>query len=601
MKLLYKLLLVFITTSLASCEKLLDRPPLTEESDETAWNSENNVRLYATKYYSDFFIGYGSGNAVTGAALAGFTTSDDVLTSGSQQNVTTIIPDNSIWDYTIVRSVNIMIDRVSNRMSGILSEEAQDHWLGVGRFFRAYRYAQYVFQYGDVPYYDRVVEDTELDELFKPRDPRNTVMDAVYDDLAYALGNVRLSDGAQNLNRYIVAGFITRIALHEATWQKYYYNNPDRAKKFLNLALQAGELVINSGRYNITMDYKAQFTSESLSGKQDILLYRAYDAAVGVTHSIGTMSNVEYSTLQGPTADLLRSYICVDGKVWNNSTEPNASEFDLSNMIRTRDSRLEATFYSQPTIQNRASHWAISKFFSRAAEKARFVDGQSMPTEFTSTNNVTDYPVLRYAEVLLNWIEAKAELASLGEGNVSQGDIDNTINRIRSRPLAQEAVDREVQSTADLILLDMPNDPERDPSVSALLWEVRRERRMEFTFEYSRLADLRRWSKIEYMDTESNPFLLAGGWVNYPTQLPSYLSSAAAGDFSVLNKSGVRITYNGSNSSQMMGFYSHKDVRQRAPFLGLINVNPYLQPVGKNQIDFYRSRGYELNQTEGWY
>lgn len=601
MKTLYKICLVFVVVGLYSCEKLLDRPPMTKESDETAWSNENSVRLYANKYYTDFFVGYGDGFATTGAPLADFNTSDDVLSLGTQNNITRAVPNDGIWNYTIIRSVNIMIDRVQNRMGGILDAEKQAHWLGVGRFFRAYRYAQLVFQYGDVPYYDREVLDTEQDELYKPRDSRNTVMDKVYDDLSYAMDNVRLNDGEQYLNRYIIAGFVSRIALHEGTWQKYYYNNPTQAKKFFDLAVKAGDLVMGSGKYNFTLDYKSQFTSESLKGVKDVLLCRIYDASQGVTHSIGTLSNLTTSTNVGPTSDLLKSYICVDGKPWENSAELNANKFDLINMIKTRDSRLEATFYSKPSELNKASHWLVSKFFSREAEKTTKEEGKSMPTEYTGTNNTTDYPVLRYAEVLLNWIEAKAEVATVGGVAVIQADIDNSVNKIRDRPLASTAVLRGVKKTAPLLLGSLPNDPKRDPSVSALLWEIRRERRMEFVFEYSRLADLRRWSKMDYMETANNPSLLAGGWVNYPTDFQSYLVAGNAGQLSVVDLNGNQTIYNGSNNSSMLGFYRSTTNKERLPIIGQVNLNPYLQPVGRNQINFYNVSGYELKQTEGWY
>ena len=48
-------------------------------------------------------------------------------------------------------------------------------------------------------------------------------------------------------------------------------------------------------------------------------------------------------------------------------------------------------------------------------------------------------------------------------------------------------------------------DPNRDPEVSPLLWEIRRERRMEFVFEYSRLLDIKRWKKLDYMNNEKYP------------------------------------------------------------------------------------------------
>src|SRR3546814_2113507 len=129
------------------------------------------------------------------------------------------VPNSGIWSYSLVRSINIMIDRVQNKMEGVLEEEAYNHWMGIGRFFRGFRYAQLVQQYGDVPYYDYVVADAAMDELYKPRTPRNEVMDAVYADFQYALENVRLNDGDQSVNRYVVAGVVSRLALNEGAWQ----------------------------------------------------------------------------------------------------------------------------------------------------------------------------------------------------------------------------------------------------------------------------------------------------------------------------------------------------------------------------------------------
>src|SRR5690606_25948415 len=113
--------------------------------------------------------------------------------------------------------------------------------------------------------------------LYKPRTPRNEVMNAVYEDLKFALANVRTSDGDQYVNRFIVAGFASRIALHEGTWQKYYYNDNQQANKFFELAVEAADLVINSGRYDIVTDFRTLFTSNSLAGNRDVVLYRHYD------------------------------------------------------------------------------------------------------------------------------------------------------------------------------------------------------------------------------------------------------------------------------------------------------------------------------------
>jgi len=596
MKNIYRIICLTLIVGFSSCEKFLDRPPKTEENDDTAWASEENVRLYATQYYPSLFPGYGTGFTTTGAPFMSATHTDDVFTLGNQSNFTRAVPNSSEWSYTQVRSMNILIDRVQNRMAGILEPEQQAHWLGVGRFLRGYRYSTLVLSYGDVPYYDREILDIEEDELFKPRTPRNEVMDAVYDDLVYAMENVRLNDGDQQINRYVVAGFVSRIALYEGAWQKYYYNNQERARKFLNLALDAGNMVIASGRYDIVTDYKSLFTSNALSGNRDCILYRNYDAAVGVTHSIASNVNLEASVNLGPTSDLLKSYICTDGAVWQNSSLTNTDDFKIGNLIRTRDSRLEATFYSKPEPLGRSSLLYVTKFLPREVENIKRVQNLPMPPAFTSDRNETDFPVLRYAEVLLNWIEAKAELATLGGGAVTQEDIDRTINKIRDRPLAAEAVSRGVAKTAHLALNNLPVDPARDAAVSALIWEIRRERRMEFAFETNRLDDLKRWKKLNYMDTDENPDLLSGGWVDFPAELPSELRTG----LSVVDLDGNQTVYDGSNDVDMKGFYRSTGTNGRLPYLGLPNVNPYLTPLGRSQFDFYEFRGYVLTQTEGW-
>ena len=119
MKTIYNILLASWIVAFSSCEKFLDRTPLTSESDETAWNSEDNVRLYANKYYTDFFSGYGLNfDAQGGAPLLSYNNSDDVLTLGAQANITRAVPNTGIWSYTMIRSVNILLDRVENRKIG---------------------------------------------------------------------------------------------------------------------------------------------------------------------------------------------------------------------------------------------------------------------------------------------------------------------------------------------------------------------------------------------------------------------------------------------------------------------------------------------------
>lgn len=606
---------LLIITLITSCDNILDRPSQTTSEDDTYWTNEDKVRLYANDFYTYFFPGYGLQYETTYAPNINYTFNDDAVRLSSQSQFTRSVPTTKgstslgmtweseftgpTWNFAWIRKANIMIDRLKERMQEILPSEAYNHWIGIGRFFRALEYARLVNVFGDVPYYDKEVTNVDLKELYKDRTARNEVMDSVYNDFMYAMDNVRIDDGSQNVNRYVVASFVSRWALFEGSWQKYYYKNNDRAVKFFQLAVDAAQLVMNSGKYDIVTDFRTLFTSIDLSNNKDCILYRKYDASKGITHSIASSCNLYSPTDVGPNLDLIKSFICVDGKDWNTSSLPNANDFSISNLIKTRDSRFEATFWNQVTPKAKSSYLYVTKFIPRSALDY-IKNGGSPAAEFQGDKNVTGYPVMRYSEVLLNWIEAKAELSDLGREPVTQSDIDKSINKIRNRPIAAEAIAEGVTKTAPMVLSDLPDDPLRDKTVSPLLWEIRRERRMEFSFEFSRIIDLRRWKKLDYMDTDNHRDLLVGTWVNFQKDAPDQLNSGNIGKLRIIDKNGNYIVYDGTNGAKMNGFFYSSDVQGRLPYLNIPNVNPYLSPIGTTQIANYKSKGYTLTQTEGW-
>lgn len=609
--------------SLSSCDDILERPQLTSPTDDNYWTSEDKLRLYANEFYIRHFVGYNNKYGTEYTPHLGYTFNDDVVAYGNQIYFESSVPTSRgssttnntagntptvswlekysgpTWNFAWIRKANMMLDRIDTKMSSILSQTEKDHWTAIGRFFRAMEYAQLVQVFGDVPYYNREVADSELDELYKPRTPRNEVMDHVYDDLKYAIEKTRANDGDMYVNKYVVAAYASRLALFEGTWQKYHSKDNARAQKFLELAISAAEIVQASGKYDIVTDFRSLFSSKELAGNKDVILYRRYDNSLGVTHQVASSCNLVDGRTYSPNLALIKSFICVDGSDWQTSTDQNNKDFSIENLIKTRDSRFEASFYHKTTLKSKGSYLYLAKFISRNG--LRYLEeGKTAPdNEYTGINNVDAYPVIRYAEVLLNLIEAKAELATIGGSPVVQGDIDQTINKIRNRPIADEAIARGVVKTAPMDLANLPSSPNRDLDVSQLLWEIRRERRMELAFEHSRLLDLKRWKKLEYMDTEQNPDLLRGTWVDAANH-PELLKGDQIDDFAVTDLNGNLTVYNGSNAAQMVGFFSPLHIKGRQPFLNVPNMNPYLAPVGKNQRILYKDKGYDLAQTEGW-
>lgn len=604
-----------------SCSDVLDRPSKTEKEDDNYWDNEAKVRLYANSFYDYFFPGYGTGWTVYYAPGVNNTSfSDDALSNSSQTNFTRQVPlskgaittttsnyqseyQGPTWNFAFIRKINIMRDRLEDRMKGSLSDEAYNHWMGFARLFHGIEYARLVNVFGDVPYYEHELSNLDRDEVYKDRTPRDEVMDKVYEDFDFALNNIRKSDGEGNINRYMAAALVCRYALYEGSWQKYYYNNNERAQKFFELAKTAGDVVINSGRYAIVTPFRDLFCSTDLTKAKDVLLYRKYDSSLGKTHCVASYCNVNEALAQGPTADLIKSFCCVDGKSYKESTVASATDFRLEKLIMTRDPRFEATFYDSLTNSSRSSMLYVVKFIPRAALNYLSEPGGTPATAWTGTNNTTGFPVLRYSEVLLNWIEAKAELETLGGAAVTQDDIDLSINAIRDRPLdaGQEALG--VQKTAHMELATLSDDPDRDADVPQLLWEIRRERRMEFAFEQGRIIDLRRWHKLNYMDTTENPDILFGAYVDISRSGKNSMLGDMknyVGKLRVQKANGEFVVYDGNNKRQVKGWFQAETTEPRQPFLNITNVNPYLCPIGTNQINDYQIHGYTLTQTPGW-
>jgi hypothetical protein len=597
-----------------SCKKdFLDRPPLTSyvDADGQFWRNEDDIRMFAVGFYPNYFNGYGEGWTWNYTPVVGYTFNDDLTGKNVQSNFESSVPSSRgsssesaawlqqyagpTWDFAWVRKANIFLDRLEKNAKPRITDEAYKHWTAVARFFRGYEYSRLVSVFGDVPYFGRVVNENELDTLYKDRDPRGYVMDKVYDDFQYALANMRANDGAQNLNKYVAAAFISRLMLFEGTYEDYHHLDAGRAKKYLELAVQAADLVMSSNKYSFGSDFKSLFTSESLAGNPEVILYRTYDASLSLTHAVGSYSNGTETVGVDGNLVLAKSFIMNDGNVWENSSNPNADDFTISNLEKTRDPRFEATFIDRPNGSSTTLLYQ-DKFASRDA--ITYI-GKTYPSERGSNTNTSDAPIIRLGEVVLNWIEAKAVLAAdYGGSPVTQDDLDRSINAIRNRPLDAAAIAKGVQKTAPLELSALPDDPERDADVPQLIWEIRRERRMEFAFENFRLLDIKRWNKLDYMDFSTNPDYFLGPWIDLEHEYPSALTSASAtkGNVKVKKEDGTIVTWDGTNASDMVGFWMVDNASNRNTF----GDQNYLSPVGQAQINEYKDKGYTLTQTPGW-
>lgn len=577
--------LLFLSCLLMGCDSFLNQEPFDDFTDEEFWKSEDQARSYMYSFYPTVFSGYGTGTA-HGPFLMGQTLNDDFVSDKSQNNLQPeVVPvSDGAWNFSNIRKANYVIANV-DRLP--LETTGRNHWRGVARFFRACYYSNLVFTFGDVPWFDRVpvISDNkaDMDYLYKDRDSRLFVDSCIMADFRYAMDSVRISDGTLQVNRYVVAGMASRFMLREGTFLKYHNIDLPMAQKCLLFAKEAAEMVMNSGKYSISGDYNALFTSDDLEGNPEILIYRKYVDGV-LAHSTLAYSFTEAQA--GLSKSLAEAFLTKDGlpvyvknALW---VAHNQEEF-----FADRDPRLSLCirphYYVKGTncqpFSYALSGYSWNKFMNDKLATSK------EPT-FAREKNVTDAPCLRYAEVLLNYAEAAYELNMLNASYpFTQADLDKSVNLIRARagvemPKLEMVGDMPAVGGVtfdDPIRLTLENYADGEVT-SPLLWEIRRERRVELCMEGFRLNDLKRWKKLDYIWNGCNPDIRFGAYIERSDERYKKIDEEI-----VLTQDSV-------------GYILRNTEKQRERPV----ERNYISPVPSGQIQLYKSHGYTLTQTKQW-
>lgn len=401
-----------------------------------------------------------------------------MTTSPTSQTIT------SGWGWARLRNVNYFIE---NYAKAQVSDAVKNHYVGLARYYRAMFYFSMVKRYSDVPWYSNTL-GSEDENLYKPRDPRALVMDSVMADLGFAANYVRETVPVGTPGKWAVKTFQARVALYEGTYRRYHaeLNLQSTAQAFLETAASVTTEIINSGKYRVystgneTQDYFTLFNSQDLLNNSEVILTNIFDLNRNRSQNVNFTVFGDYE--QAPARDLVQTYLMKDGSRFTD--QPGYQTFGFAEEFINRDPCLSQTLAypgwtrvpdTRPYVQR------LNRNFTGYHQLKGYVNS----TDNNILNGV-DFPVYRYAEVLLTFAEAKAELNQL-----TQADLDMSVNLLRRRA-----------GIPDLNLAAANADPDpvleqKYPNVSAAgkgaLLEIRRERRVEFAFESFRFDDLMRW------------------------------------------------------------------------------------------------------------
>lgn len=479
-----------------SCnDDFLERFPETEITKDNFFNTEEDLEIYINGLY-DFpsFEIYTNDNSTDNAATTGLTELKNMMI-GTPSPSTVLGGWDWKDDWSQLRKVNYFLENFGKAQ---VDDATKSNYEGLARFFRARFYMGKVARYSDVPWYDKVLTSTDPD-TYKARDPRALVVDHIFEDYAFAWENVQEDPRIGPVDKWVVGAYYARHALYEGTYRKYHdeLSLQGTADKYLQLARDVSKAIIDGGAFSLYStgnpmeDYGKLFESTDLSGNPEVIMSRFYQNDL-LNSGWGPWMFGNYE--QNPGKNLLQTYLMTDGTPYTDLANYETKQFVEE--FQDRDPRLSQTYaYPGWELINSSTYaqgagiyvQQLTKNFSGYHQVKGFVNDTDVTVQ-----NSTDVPVLRFAEVLLSYAEARAEL-----GELTQGDLDITINSLRDRA-----------GMPHLTMTPVP-DPvlqAQYPNVSGgmvdVLREIRRERRVELALEGFRFDDLMRWHAGKLIENE---------------------------------------------------------------------------------------------------
>ncbi|MBX3239080.1 MAG: RagB/SusD family nutrient uptake outer membrane protein [Chitinophagaceae bacterium] len=481
-RLIIKLTSIAICYLFMSCDKdylnkePIDRPSVasflkTEGELELAINGAYNKLWYAVDYdlpvevHLDLASDIGYSRALTNFQFLG---------NGSVDASNPIILNLWRHYYTGIQRANYILDNVSG-ISEVKNQARVDQIIAEAKFLRAYLYYHLTEMFGDVPLVTKVLD---LEESYMSKNPKAEIADFLLTDLESASQSLPISyTDSREIGRATRGAALTlksRIALFNNKWE---------------VASEAAKKVIDLSVYNLDADYGSLYLKEKQLESNEIMLMLQYKLGVRTHLGPRWVAPRMASGFAGliPTQSMIDSYLCTDGLTIDKSPLYNPAQpflnrdprLDLSCVVpgsvfngyqyETHKDSLECWNYNVSPPIRVANQDAINAFASFSGYCWRKYGDMRDPSFLLLSE--TSIILMRYAEVLLNYAEAKIE------ANMIDHSVYDAINQVRSR------VNMPIVTTGK--------------TQDELRSIIRIERKTELAFEGFRLYDIRRWKIAE--------------------------------------------------------------------------------------------------------
>ena len=584
-----------LIAGLSACDSLLDKEPLDRVTQFDYFKTRSDLELFSNPFYDNLLdkTPYDEQNDL----LVQMTLSD-VLYGGDKR---TVPNTGGGWSWGNLRRINTLLEYVDQ----CEDKKAVTEYTALAKFFRAAFYFDKVKRFGDVPWYE--VQLGSADEaLYKPRDSRELIMTNMIKDIDEAINSGGLTEdiSTYRVNKWAALALKARFCLFEGTYRKYHGINLEGHDYtyYLEEAAKAAKTIIDEGPYklystkNPDKDYMMLFAQENASTEEYILAIRnSYEAQV--YHNATAYTLLPTQGRPGYTRKFINMYLKKDGTAFTDQegwqTLPFTEEVKdrdprLAQSIRTPGyKRIGAKRVQGPDLGVTITGYQPIKFVQDTTASGGQIDRNDRST--------CDMPVFRYAEVLLNYAEAKAEL-----GTLTQNDLVITVNEIRSRVGMRGLDMNEANKNIDWYLESKKYGyPNVTGANKGVILEIRRERAVELIQEGFRLLDLYRWKAGYCIDQDMFGMYFPGpGEYKLAGKETADLILYKAGETKPQAGEGVSVYELGSDiilSEGDKGYvYYHKTVENQRP--GFNEERDYLYPIPSGE----RSLNPNLTQNPGW-
>lgn len=453
----------------------------------------------------------------------------DALTDDFTNRTTTITFNNGnlngtnpvvtrMWDitYSGINRCNKIITEL-RKLKASMDPDTYNRIEGNARFYRACFYARLLMHFGDVVVVDEDIDiETEAGRnaayLLERQDRWQVLEDVLseFDAVVDMLPREYAASEVQRATKGAAYGMKARTALHFASirkWDTYGLGNIQEAERLFGTAADAASKCMELGVYRLHEDFGKLFLQSTKNSPEGIFVIPRskilsngskwqYLNGQSCTAKLSRLSGASTCTTVCPSWDLLCSFLCDDGLPIDESPR-----YDPSQPFKNRDPRCtytivefgtkhlgviydphfdKETVYSdregKEVTNNDSRTYRIEGTSNQYASYNGLVLRKGIDEDWLSPFEVEpDKLLLRYADVLLIYAEAKMEL-----GEIDQTVLD-AVNQVRARAYGVSLGD-----TGSYPAVTTTNQAE-------LRTIIRTERRMEFAFENQRYLDLYRW------------------------------------------------------------------------------------------------------------